>query len=226
MRIGIIALPKHPNIDNYIRWVESAGAQSVILPYSMTKKELIHQMNTIQGVVWTGGAIEADRYSEYQRMTYLSTLQRCFRLAKEYNDQGRYFPIWGSCLGFEMLVLMGEDFPLSRFFDHIQHHERTGHNPIRFTSNDSRMKRIFPPALRNAMARTPCATHHHKLGFDITPLPHLRIVSVDSGFINMIEYVDYPFYGVQFHPERPFSPFSEDISRRLGAFLVKECQKN
>ena len=225
MKIGIIALPKHPKIDNYIRWIESAGANAVILPYSITKKELIHQMKSIQGVIWTGGAIETDRYSEYQRMTYLTTLQRCFLLAKEYNDQGRPFPIWGSCLGFEMLVLMGEDLPLSQFFDHIQRHERTGHNPVRFTSTDSRLKRIFPLNLRKVMARTPCVTHHHKLGFDITPLPHIRIVSVDSGFINMIEYVKYPFYGVQFHPERPFSSLSEDISCRFSAFLLNECQK-
>lgn len=224
--IGIIALPKHPNIDNYIRWIESTGANVVIIPYTITKTDLFRQMNSIQGVVWTGGAIETERYSEYQRMTYLITLQRCFCLAKKYNDQGRYFPIWGSCLGFEMLVLMGENRPLSSFFNHIQCHERTGHNPIRFTSTDSRMKRIFPLHIRKSMSRTPCATHHHKLGFDIDPLPHIRVVSVDSGFINMIEYVDYPFYGVQFHPERPFSHFSKDISRQFGNFLLKECKKN
>jgi anthranilate/para-aminobenzoate synthase component II len=76
------------------------------------------------------------------------------------------------------------------------------------------------------MARMRCATHHHKLGFDITPLPHIRIVSVDSGFINMVEYVDYPFYGVQFHPERPFSPFSEQVSQQFSLFFIKECQQN
>jgi gamma-glutamyl hydrolase len=226
MNIGIISLPKHPKIDNYIRWIEHTGAKAIILPYSISKNDLKRQMESIQGVVWTGGAIETDRYTENQRLTYLTTLHRCFLQAKEYNDQGRYFPIWGSCLGFEMLVLMGEDIPLSKFFDHLQSHERSGKNTIEFTSNASRLKRFFPLKLRNAMARMHCATHHHKLGFDITPLPHIRIVSVDSGFINMVEYVDYPFYGVQFHPERPFSPFSEQVSHQFSLFLIKECQQN
>lgn len=226
MNIGIIALPKHPKIDRYIRWIESMGANAIVIPYSISNISLVQQMGSIQGLIWTGGAIETERYTEKQRMTYLRTLQRSFLQAKEYNESGRYFPIWGSCLGFEMLVLMGEDIHLSRFFDHIQHHERTGQNTITFTSKPSRLKRFFSLKLRNAMSRLPCATHHHKLGFDITPLPHIKIVSIDSGFINMIEYVDYPFYGVQFHPERPFSPFSEEVSRQFILFLMEECRKN
>ena len=226
MKIGIIALPKHPKIENYIQWVESIGATALILPYSITKTALLKEMDKVHGIIWTGGAIESNRYSENQRMTYLVTLHRCFLQAKEYNDNGRYFPIWGSCLGFEMLVLMGEGVPLTQFFDHIQSHERSGRNTITFLPGHSRLKRFFPLKLRNAMARIPCATHHHILGFDVTPLPHIRIVSVDSGFLNMIEYVDYPFYGVQFHPERPFSPFSAEISHQFGLFLLQECQKN
>jgi gamma-glutamyl hydrolase len=226
MKIGIIALPKHPKIDNYIRWIEATGASAVILPYSISRTALHKQMHLIDGVVWTGGAIETDRYTPKQRMTYLNTLQECFRLAMYFNDRGRTFPIWGSCLGFEMLVLMGENIPLERFFDHIQVHTRTGQNTIVFNPSYSRLKKWFPAKLRNEMSNIPCATHHHKLGFDITPLPHIRIVSVDSGFINMIEYIDYPFYGVQFHPERPFSSFSEIVSRQFGEFLYNECKKN
>lgn len=226
MNIGIIALPNHPKIDHYIHWIESAGAKAMILPYTISKSSLKKKMDIVHGVIWTGGAIETDRYTETQRMTYLTTLQQCFLQAKEYNQKGRYFPIWGSCLGFEMLVLMGEDIPLSHFFNHIKSHERSGQNTITFTSIPSRLKRFFPLKLRNAMSRIPCATHHHNLGFDIEPLPHIRIVSVDSGFINMIEYVNYPFYGVQFHPERPFSLFSEEISRQFILFLMEECQKN
>jgi gamma-glutamyl hydrolase len=226
MKIGIIALPKHPKIENYIEWIESIGCTAVIIPYSITKTALHKQMGKIHGVIWTGGAIETERYSEHQRMTYLMTLQRCFLQAKEYNDHGRYFPIWGSCLGFEMIVLMGEEVPLAHFFDNIQSHGRSGHDTITFLPSHSRLKQFFSLKLRNAMARTPCATHHHTLGFDINPVPHMRIVSVDSGFINMIEYVKYPFYGVQFHPERPFSPFSGEISRQFGLFLLKECKKN
>jgi len=223
MKIGLITLPRHPNVDNYVRWIEMSGATVQVIPYNVSKKTLQDTLSQVNGVVWTGGAIETNHYTEKQRMTFLTTLQNCFGLAIEYNDQGRNFPIWGSCLGFELLVLLGSHYPLTQLFDHIQTHERNGQDPIEFTSEPSRLKRWFPAKLRKEMAKIPCATHHHKLGFDIHPLPHIRIVSADSGFVNMIEYKAYPFYGVQFHPERPFSPFSEDISRQFSLFLYNEA---
>ena len=226
MKIGIIALPKHPKIENYIQWIESIGCTAVIIPYSITKTALHKLMDKIHGVVWTGGGIERERYSGNQRMTFLTTLQRCFLQAQEYNDHGRYFPIWGSCLGLEMLVLLGKGVPLAQFFDHVQFHYRMSRDTITFLPEHSRLKEFFPLKLRNEMARTPCAQQHHSLGFDTSPVPGIRFVSVDNGFINMIEYLHYPFYGVQFHPEMPFSPFSGEITRQFGLFLLKECKKN
>ena len=226
MKIGLITLPRHPKIDNYIRWIELTGASVVTIPYTVSKKALQEILSCVNGVVWTGGAIETDHYTETQRMTFLNTLRYCFYLAIQYNDAGRKFPIWGSCLGFELLVLFGSQYPLSHLFDHLQSHERNGQDTIVFTSEHSRMKQWFSAKSRREMATRLCATHHHKLGFDVKPLPHIRTVSIDSGFVNMIEYRDYPFYGVQFHPERPFSPFAEDISRQFSLFLYHECDSD
>lgn len=223
MKIGILSLHRYPKLDNYIRWIELSGASVEIIPYTVTKEKLQKQLSLIDGVIWTGGSIQTDRYTEKQHMTFLTTLQQCFYLAIQYNDAGRKFPIWGSCLGFELLVLFASQYPLSHIFDHIQMHEQNSQNTIEFTTEPSRLKHWFSAKTRLKMAKIPCANHHHKLGFDIQPLPHIRIVSVDSGFINMIEYKAYPFYGVQFHPERPFSPFSEDISRQFSLFFHHEC---
>ena len=222
--IGIIALP-HDYPKNYVRWVESSGETAVVLPYDLSKKNLIACLHQLHGVVWTGGAIESSKYSKQEYTTYMTTLYDCFKTVQSYNDKGRYYPIWGTCLGFEILVLFSKHTPIPHFFDSMHRHERTGHDPIVF-SGKSRLKKWFSPELRKKMETQPCALHHHKYGFDISNIPNITIVSTDSDFINIIEFKHYPFYGVQFHPERPFDSFSKEISLQFSHFLKQECSKS
>lgn len=56
-------------------------------------------------------------------------------------------------------------------------------------------------------------------------------------FISMMESIKYPFYGVQFHPEKnqfefkpnvgiPHTPEAIKISQYFGNFFVNECRQN
>jgi gamma-glutamyl hydrolase len=228
--IGIIAFPEINSSrsvfpTNYVNWVESSGAKAVVIPYNLSHKKIAKQLDKLSGLIWTGGAIENHHYSTLQYNTYMNTLHLSFEIIKKYNDKGRYFPLWGTCLGFEILVLFGKNVNPSTIFDHVQSHPKSGKDCITFT-HSSRLKDWFGPEMCKKMEVTPCALHHHNLGFDIKPMNHLTIVSTDSGFINMIEYKRYPFYGVQFHPERPFNAFSRKVSFYFSCFLKKECETN
>ena len=57
----------------------------------------------ISGLVIPGGAVSI--YSS----PYAEASNFLFDLAKMDNDAGDIFPIWGTCLGFEMLALMSND---------------------------------------------------------------------------------------------------------------------
>jgi gamma-glutamyl hydrolase len=226
--IGIIAFPEvHTNKSvfpsNYVKWIESSGAIAVVLPYTISPKHLNQWLNKLSGLVWTGGAIESHQYSTLQYDTYMNTLHLSFEIIKKYNDKGIYFPLWGTCLGFEILVLFGKNIHPDNIFKHIQTHPKSGKGCIQFTQS-SRLSSWFDPEMRKKMETTPCALHHHTLGFDIIPMKHLTIVSTDSDFINMIEYKKYPFYGVQFHPDRPFNAFSRKVSYQFSCFLKNECE--
>lgn len=226
--IGIIALPKlngkgSVNAKNYVRWVESSGSKAVVLPYDLPKKDLIKCLKQLKGIVWTGGAIEGPNYTRKQYTTYIKSIITCFETAKEYNDSGRYYPIFAICLGFEILVLFSQKVKVEHLFDSMKHHFRESRDTI--TLEDSRLKDWFLP-LEKKMASQPCAVHHHKFGFDIQKLEGITIASTDTDFINMIEYKKYPFYGVQFHPERPFDTFSNKVSVHFSDFLKHECEKN
>jgi gamma-glutamyl hydrolase len=218
MKIGIIAGPtNYP--DNYIKWVELSGATAVVIPYNTNS--ILKQIAPLNGIVWIGGAIENKRHTK-QYSTYVNNLYTCYVAIKEYNDNGRKFPIWGTCSGFELLVLFSMHTPSPNLFDYIQHHELSTTRPL--VLKKSRLKQWFSKELLAQMSVEPCVVHHHNLGFDIAPFQGITNVSVDDGFINVIEYKDYPFYGVQFHPERPFSPLSYQVSYELSLFLLHECK--
>lgn len=217
MNIGIITCPGQP-IHNYVNWVELSGANAVVIPYNV--KNILTYLEPLHGILWTGGSIERKKYSsEYP--TYIGNLYLCYQAIKQYNDNGRKFPIWGTCLGFELLVLFNLHPPSNHLFKYIQSHPVNAIHSL--TMKKSRMKQWFSKTLLARM-KTPCVVHHHKFGFDITPFPHITIVSTDDNFINMIEYKDYPFYGVQFHPERPFDELSYQVSYEFSCFFKNECK--
>ena len=57
----------------------------------------------ISGLLIPGGAVSI------HSSPYAEASNFFFDLAKMDNDAGDIFPIWGSCLGFEMLALMAND---------------------------------------------------------------------------------------------------------------------
>ena len=215
--IGIIKMPNQKSV-NYTKWVESVGIVPVSIPYDLSKEELLTCLDQVQGVLWTGGAIENKKYTKKQYDTYVDTLHICFETAKQYNKKGRHYPIWGTCQGFEFLVLFSTN---SCLIKDLPKHEVSANLPITFTTN-SKIKRWFSESLRNEMAKRDCSTHHHKYGFDVKDMPNMTIVSIQNDFINSIEYKEYPFYGVQFHPERPFDVFSKKVSKQFALFLKSE----
>jgi len=226
--IGIIELPKHPfissKIHNYVKWIESSGAKACIIPYNVSLSELTSILSTISGIVFTGGSINnKKKYTDKQRITYVTTLHHAYSQIKQYNNQGRYFPIWGTCLGFEMLMLFQQNRPIEHIFDYLQPHKLKGVSTIKM--KDSRIKSFFPTWIIPEMETRLCAIHSHTFGFDIVPNKNITIVSTESNFINMIEFKQYPFYGLQFHPEKYNDPFSKQISILFSCFFYSECKK-
>jgi gamma-glutamyl hydrolase len=228
--IGIIAFPKINSTqsiypDRYVKWVELSGAKAFVIPYTISQTSLLQCLEQLNGIVWTGGNIHSADYSDKQYSTYMNTLRICFDIAKTYNEMGRYFPIWGTCLGFEILVLFGKKIKLQNIFQHLKPHLKNGKECISFTKSDTRLKKWFSADMRKKMETIPCSTHHHNYGFDEDSMQHVQHVSINTDFINAMEYKNYPFYGVQFHPEKPFDAFSREVSLQFSLFLKNECFK-
>lgn len=215
--IAVIETPGN-RIHTYTTWLESVGIIPIRIPYNIPKDDLLLCLQRVNGVLWTGGAIEKTKYDK-ERPIYLDTLYTSFEVAKKYNNNKNY-PIFGICQGLEMLYLFKDGkkdtFDLPRHVDN----EAT---PITF-KRKSVLRDWFSKKMLDEMARTPCAVQNHKYGVAIQPMKEIHVLSTQDDYVNILKYKDYPFYGVMFHPERPFDDFSEKVSKEFALFLKKELK--
>jgi gamma-glutamyl hydrolase len=208
----------------YIHWIEMADEQAMIIPYDISEKELLVILQRIHGVVWVGGAIENTKtHTKTQYNTLINTLFYCYQYAIRENTNGNYYPIWGTCLGFDILLMFANQKPSLK--ESLIPFPLHGVYPTSFTITKSKLKKWFSHSMLQKMKKQPCVFHNHKYG-NITVPSSVDIISKHDNFINMIEFKEYPFYGVQFHPEQPHTEFSIEVSRQFSLFFKNECDKN
>jgi len=91
---------------SYVKYLEMAGARIVPVPYDADKATLDKLFNGMNGLLFPGGAADLTRKSKFG-----SNAEYLFKKALKANDDGTYFPIWGTCLGFELIHSIVADFP-------------------------------------------------------------------------------------------------------------------
>ena len=99
---------------SYIKWLESAGARSIAIDADSSEEQIKEIFKQVNGVLFPGSVTSGRRKTfttdnkeeEIDRPT--NTSQNAARLlwdlAKQANDEGEVFPIWGTCLGFEWML--------------------------------------------------------------------------------------------------------------------------
>lgn len=80
-------------MDANVKFMESSGARVVPIIYDQSFEEIKEQLSHIDGVLFPGGD------GQYQEMGGL-----IFDEIKRINDEGQFFPAWGTCLGFESML--------------------------------------------------------------------------------------------------------------------------
>ncbi|CAL1536870.1 unnamed protein product [Lymnaea stagnalis] len=85
---------------SYVSFLEMAGAHVVPVRGKQPKQYYEQLFKNINGVLFPGGAADINTGPYYQSGRYL------YDLAIQANDKGDYFPIWGTCLGLELLTTL------------------------------------------------------------------------------------------------------------------------
>ena len=80
--------------DNFIRW---AGSRTVAIPFDISQKDLLELLPQINGVLFTGGALELVT-KEGKQHPYYVTAKKLFHYSKFMKDvKGEDWPVIGIC---------------------------------------------------------------------------------------------------------------------------------
>lgn len=189
---------------SYVKWVESAGARVVPIPYDADKNTLKHLFECINGLLLPGGDIYLPGSLYYNNSKFL------FDTILQANDRGDYFPIWGTCQGFEQLAMLASgNLSILNNFD-----AEDISLPLTFTkeAQNSKLFGAMPRHLWHAFQSQPITQNLHSLGVDpdsfrrqLSTFFRALSTNFDSRqkeFISTFEAIKYPIYATQFHPER------------------------
>ena len=170
-----------------------------------------------------------------------------FDMALKANDNGDYWPIWGTCLGFELLAFLAinETHSLTRCSSMEQP------LPLDVTSKflESQIGRDIPDDVFTTLTTKESTINFHNWCLSPTNFSYFEmdkfwdVLATNKDyngfeFISLLEAKKYPIWGSQFHPEKHayewtlrYPKIPHDISSiHAGAyfaeFFVEETRKN
>ncbi|GIY86156.1 gamma-glutamyl hydrolase [Caerostris darwini] len=192
-------------LASYVKFIEAAGARVVPIWIRQPVSYYEDIMSKINGILFPGGG-DILKSNGYGR-----TGQIIYDIATRMNDNGDFFPIWGTCLGFELLNYLAandtlwmkscaaEDLPTN----------------IEFVNGykNSRMFQDLDMPLKNKMNSENVTIHYHQWcltpqNYSLSGLDkYFKVLAVNRDsrgmtFVSIIEANKYPYYAVSFHPEK------------------------
>mmetsp|Transcript_29095 Transcript_29095/g.43980 ORF Transcript_29095/g.43980 Transcript_29095/m.43980 type:complete len:325 (-) Transcript_29095:68-1042(-) len=185
---------------SYVKWLEVAGARSIPIPHNASISQVETLFPQIDGLLLPGG--------DGLRLPMAS--RRLWELAETANEMGEFFPVWGTCLGFEYMVRLasGRDDILEGGYD-----AENISLPLKRTASVSRLYAGFETIIQDQ--NLTLNNHHQGISptsfkqnaqlvslFDITSTNEDR---QGRAFVSTMESKDpdrKPYYGVQYHPEK------------------------
>lgn len=226
--------------DSYVKYTEAAGSRVVPIRLTLNDAEYEKIFMSINGLLLIGGSANLET-SDFARVTRIF-----YRLALKANDGGDYFPIWGTCLGMQLLTALvaGEDLLTKTPAENLP-------LPLNLTADvsSSRMFQGFPSEVMTALSREPLTGNFHHYGItiqtfaeneklrDFYTILSTNIAENGAQFVSTMEAKRYPFYGVQWHPEVnrfqwapdmqfPHSFNAVRVSSLLAEFFINEARRS
>lgn len=213
---------------SYVKFIEGGGARVVPVWIGKDRRYYEDIMSKLNGILYPGGAL-----SFTQPNGYAEAGNYIYEIATKMNDNGNYFPLWGTCLGFELITYLSANRTEIR----AECSSKSQSLPLNF-KDDFKSSRMFKDApdrvikiLRDEAVtsnfHTFCLTEKNLTDYHIDSM--WRVMSVNNDwngfeFISSIEHRQYPFYAVQFHPEKNLYEWvrNKNISHTSSAVIASQ----
>nr|AFK41094.1 unknown [Medicago truncatula] len=224
---------------SYVKFVEAGGARVVPLIYTEPWEILLKKLELVNGVLFTGGVANDGLYFEI--------VGRIFKKVLEKNDAGDYFPLYATCLGFELItMIVSEDNDTLEDFA-----AENQASSLQFVENVNIKESVFqrfPPDLLKKLSTDCIVMQNHQYGISpVKLLGNQKLSSFfeilttsndqdDKVYVSTVRSRNYPVTGFQWHPEKnafewgsPSIPHTEDAIRTTqyaANYLVSEARKS
>jgi gamma-glutamyl hydrolase len=229
--------------DPYPQWIYSAGARVVPIQYDIPADDLYTLLGSINGVLFTGGDLSLEFNT-----TYVQTAKRIFDEVIKFNDAGVHFPLWATCMGFQLVNALAADN-----YSVITHGIFDSEEldlPLHFQPGfmSSRMIRSVPMSTVFGLSKLPITANFHQDGIEPSAYfeneklrSFFQVLSTNFDrkgnlFVSTVEAWNYPIYSTQWHPEKaefnwdrpgePHQPEAIVAAQSFADFFVSEAKKN
>lgn len=244
--IGILTQPSDLGEDDelirsvYVQFLESAGARVVPIRGKKPPEYYRSIFKKINGVFFPGGK------SNTTCGPYYESGKAMYDLAIKANDEGDYFPIWGTCLGLELMTVLTSGKWLMTVTD-----SENMTIPLTLVQgyDESRLLKNIPSNILRYLVSEPVTQNNHEFSLLVKDYManhklknFYKVLATNHGrdrreFVSLIESYKYPFYASQWHPEKnafmwtvnaaiDHSLHAIKVTQYFADFFVNEARKN
>ena len=225
--VGIITIPHSKKtkygdthiMKPYVDWFEERGVHVVPIPYDTTEHEFYFRQ--INGLFIPGG----ETTYIMRNRTFVNSVTTFFELSFQ---KGEYFPIWGTCFGFQLLMF------IIGGFTKLKRHSNHSLTPIHITRDGlaSKLFGSFSNRYQYYLQHYNSTSNNNEYGISpkdfednlhLSRFYNILATSIDEHkkeYVVAIESKYYPIYGVQWHPER------QKTTGPFINFFISELKKN
>lgn len=229
-------------VASYVKFLESSGARVVPIRTDVGEEEFTKLYRSINGLLLPGG------HQTTKASSYYNASKTLLELAVQTNDGGGYFPVLGICLGHQVLTrwisgVRDRCITAMKVKDSVR--------PLNLSSGCCRGSKMIGSIPTPLLKSNPTIATYHAHDFSCSLQKFLaserlknffRVLSTnidDEGmeFVSTMEAKRYPFYSMQWHPEKsafewnpgkkiPHDATTIEFNYFISKFMVNEAKLN
>ena len=195
--------------NSYLNWLEQNNMRWVEINFFESEESYLRKLEVSDALLLTGGGQNVLK-PDGSTSEYFKVAKRLIQYAVERNQRGSYFPLWGTCLGFQSIV-----YTFSRETLRVATVDNpTSSGSLHLLSPESRFFRsVFSHQDILVLENKPSLLFHHTYGYMLNEALENQIfmsefnilasaeTATKKTVVGMIEHKHLPIFGTQFHPE-------------------------